>query len=110
VPLLAICLAITAIDFDVIWRYFGWLNQCIACFTLWAIAVFLRRSGRFNWVASLPAIFLTAVCITYGFIDKNCLNLPHAPSAIVATLIAISLIFVLLYRVRPFRRSHPHQN
>ncbi|MEG1740927.1 MAG: carbon starvation CstA family protein [Akkermansia sp.] len=110
VPLLAICLAITAIDFDVIWRYFGWLNQCIACFTLWAIAVFLRRSGRFHWVASLPAIFLTAVCITYGFIDKNCLNLPHAPSAIVATLIAISLIFVLLYRVRPFRRSHPHQN
>ncbi len=64
-PLFAGGIALTLIDFSLIWRYFGWANQTMACVTLWAIAVYLIRRDRFHWVASLPATFMTIVCITF---------------------------------------------
>lgn len=107
VPLLSICLLMTLVDFNVIWRYFGWLNQCIACFTLWAIAVFLRKSGKSHWFATLPAIFLSSVCISYGLVDQNCLALPGIPSAIAASIISVSLAGLLIRRVHPYPQQKP---
>jgi carbon starvation protein CstA len=104
IPLLAICLVMTAIKFDVIWRYFGWLNQCIACFTLWAVAVYLRRTGRFHWLATIPGIFLTAVCISYLLSDEHCFALPVLPSGIVATSISLILAVIFFWRVRSSTR------
>ncbi len=65
IPLFIGGIALTFIDFSVIWRYFGWMNQTMAGITLWAIAVYLIRRDRFHWVASVPATFMTIVCITY---------------------------------------------
>ncbi len=65
VPLFAAGIALTLVDFDVIWRYFGWANQSMACVTLWAVSVYLAREGRLHWIATLPALFMTAVCVTY---------------------------------------------
>lgn len=65
VPLFAAGIALTMVDFEVIWRYFGWANQSMACVTLWAVSVYLARHGRLHWIASLPAVFMTAVCVTY---------------------------------------------
>ena len=65
VPLFAAGIALTLVDFAVIWRYFGWANQSMACVTLWAVSVYLAREGRLHWIATLPALFMTAVCVTY---------------------------------------------
>ena len=35
VPLFATGIALTFVDFAVIWRYFGWANQTMSCVTLW---------------------------------------------------------------------------
>ena len=72
---LAICLPIFALTalllwfniadengFNTIWRYFGWANQTLSVFTLWAITVFLtlyRRQPAFL-IALIPACFMTA--------------------------------------------------
>ena len=64
-PLFAVGIALTFVDFSVIWRYFGWANQTMACITLWAIAVYLARRKKFHWIASLPATFMTVVCVTF---------------------------------------------
>ena len=64
-PLFAAGIALTLVDFAVIWRYFGWANQSMACVTLWAVSVYLAREGRLHWIATLPALFMTAVCVTY---------------------------------------------
>ncbi len=32
---------------------------------LWAAALFLAGSGRIHWMASVPAAFMTAVCISF---------------------------------------------
>lgn len=95
VPMFALAFAICTMDYSVIWRYFGWLNQCIACFTLVAISVFLAKTKRNYWVATIPAVFLTAVCITYGLIEKYCLNLPLLPSSIAACVASLYLVFYI---------------
>jgi carbon starvation protein CstA len=55
----------------VIWSYFGWANQTLAVFTLWAITVYLVRERKPFWVTLIPAIFMTVVCSTFLMISKN---------------------------------------
>ena len=61
--------------FNVIWSYFGWGNQTLAVFTLWAITVYLVREQKAYWITLLPAIFMTVVCSTFIIISKNAFGL-----------------------------------
>ena len=65
VPLFVIGFIITKTDFNVIWRYFGFSNQTLATIVLWASAMYLVRHGKLHWIATVPATFMTAVCVTY---------------------------------------------
>ncbi|MCQ2203975.1 MAG: carbon starvation protein A [Bacteroidales bacterium] len=51
--------------FGVIWSYFGWANQTLSVFTLWAITVYLVRNKRNYMVSLLPAILMTGVSASY---------------------------------------------
>lgn len=51
--------------FDVIWSLFGWSNQTLSVFTLWAITVYLAQQRKCYWITFLPALFMTVVCTTY---------------------------------------------
>ena len=64
--------------FNVIWRYFGWANQTLAVFTLWALTVFLarERKGAYYLMTLLPACVMTAVSVTYICIAQIGFNLP----------------------------------
>lgn len=64
-PLFAIGIALSQIDFAIIWRYFAWSNQTLAMMALWAGAAFLLKHGRFHWIATVPAVFMTAVSVSY---------------------------------------------
>jgi len=57
--------------FNTIWQYFGWANQTLAVFTLWAITVYLVRERKAFVVTLLPAIFMTVVCSTFLMISPN---------------------------------------
>ena len=58
--------------FNTIWRYFGWANQTLAVFTLWAVTVYLATSKKGFWyyITLIPACFMTAVSITFILVDK----------------------------------------
>ena len=58
--------------FNTIWRYFGWANQTLAVFTLWAITVYLasRKKGYWYYITLVPACFMTAVSLTFILVDK----------------------------------------
>ncbi len=66
---IAICLLLYSLQdangFNMIWRYFAWMNQTLAVFTLWAITVFLVRAHKTYWLTFIPALFMTGVCSTY---------------------------------------------
>lgn len=65
VPIFAVGFILSQIDFTIVWRYFAWSNQTLAMIALWTAALYLVRQGRFHWIATLPATFMTAVSITY---------------------------------------------
>ena len=58
-----------------IWQYFGWSNQTLSVFTLWAITVYLVRKNKPYVITLLPALFMTGVCSTYLFISKQAFGL-----------------------------------
>ena len=61
--------------FNVIWSWFGWANQTLAVFTLWAITAYLVREQKPYWVTLLPALFMTVVCTSFFMVSKNSLGL-----------------------------------
>ncbi|WP_276839382.1 carbon starvation CstA family protein [Anaerovibrio lipolyticus] len=68
VPLLTIGAIFSQINFDIIWRYFSWVNQTLAMIVLWTSATYLfqMEKGRKVWlIAAIPATFMSAVTFTY---------------------------------------------
>ena len=94
-PLFAVVILISQLDFSVIWRYFGWGNQTLACFTLWSVAVCLRRRGRRSLMALIPALFMTCMCATFLLHAPECaINLPlEVATPIGCVVSAICLFF-----------------
>ena len=102
IPLFALVVIISRLNYDVIWQYFGWVNQALSCFTLWAVAVLMRRRGRFHWVVSIPAVLMTSVCICFPLyvpMCHICLSLPAA--SLLACGISLALGGAFLLKCRP---------
>ena len=85
--------------FNTIWRYFGWANQTLAVFTLWAITVYLATSknGFWYYITLLPACFMTAVSLTFILVDKVGfkVNSAAAPGIGMCTFILAYIIFTV---------------
>lgn len=64
-PLFAVGFLISLYDFGLIWRYFGWANQTLATVVLWTSAMYLAKNGKLHWIATIPAIFMTAVVTSF---------------------------------------------
>jgi len=91
--------------FNIIWRYFGWANQSLAAIALWTATVYLARVRKPYWVALIPALFMTAVCITFFCVSKTSLGLPIAVSDIIGVVsMVISAIWFFNWLKR-YRKS-----
>jgi carbon starvation protein CstA len=87
--------------FSIIWRYFAWSNQTLSVFTLWTITVYLVRKGKPYRLSLIPALFMTAVCVTYICVAPEGLNLPEIVSySIGGICVAISAIWFILWKKR----------
>jgi carbon starvation protein CstA len=64
-PMFAISMYLTTINFDILWRYFSWANQSTAMIALWVGAMYLILARKLHWIASIPAAFMTMVTFTY---------------------------------------------
>src|SRR5690554_2820722 len=64
-PLFAIGFFLTQINFAVIWRYFAWSNQTLATVVLWTVTIYLVQYNKNYWITLIPALFMTAVIVTY---------------------------------------------
>ncbi len=86
--------------FNVIWQYFGWANQTLSVFTLWAITVYLAREHKPFIITFIPAIFMTGVCSVFLIESPMALALPYEYGDRVAWfLFAVCIVwFGLWYR------------
>ena len=97
IPIFAIGIAITFVNFDIIWRYFAWTNQALASIVLWCIVVYLHKERRNYWVALIPALFLTYVCASFIFVSNQFVGLGVTPMSYVwggVTTLAIAAIVI----------------
>jgi carbon starvation protein CstA len=104
-PLFALGIFITQIDFAVLWRYMAWTNQTLAVFVFWAITVYLVQRGKCYWVALVPALFMTGVCTTYILFAPEGFSLPARVSYLAGTIAVITAIAVFWNYMRKREKS-----
>ena len=51
--------------FNKIWDWFGWSNQTLSVFMLWAVTVYLVLQKKPYVITLIPALFMTVVCTTF---------------------------------------------
>ena len=88
------------LSYTVIWRYFSWTNQTLAMIVLWAGAMYLAKEGKNYLICAVPAVFMSAVSITYFFMAPECLGMIPAlknntmaayPAGIIAAVLFLSI-------------------
>ncbi len=86
--------------FNIIWRYFGWINQTLSVFTLWAISVCLvkRRKGAAYLIAEIPALLMTIVTVTFILTQKIGFGLPLEAGILISCLLAMALDGIFHYK------------
>ncbi|MBO4522245.1 MAG: carbon starvation protein A [Methanomicrobium sp.] len=94
-PIIFLC----SIDFSILWNYFSWLNQTLACLVLWTAAVFIiscRKKVKYSLIAALPAVFMTMAVSTFILHSGLGLSLDYGTSIAAGVIItaAITLTFV----------------
>lgn len=94
IPLFAIGYGITLINFDVVWRYFAWANQALACVVLWTIFVWLARNAKNYWIALIPALFMTFVETYFVLISPQFFGFGHHGLCVAC---AVALTFGFMY-------------
>ena len=100
VPLFAAGVALTFINFDVVWRYFAWTNQALASVVLWCIVVYLHKEKRNYWVALIPAMFMTYICSSFVFVSKQFVGMGAVTMAYVWGGVATAyLSAIMLYNM-----------
>lgn len=107
VPLFAVGIGITFVDFDVVWRYFSWTNQALATVVLWCIVVYLNLGRRNVWVALLPAVFMTFVCSSFVFVSPQFFGMGATTPAYIGGAVAtVVLTAAMCVRLRRDRRKN----
>lgn len=101
-PIFALSITLIFIDFQVLWRYFAWINQSLSVFTFWAITVWLARRGKLFYVSLVPALWMTMVCTTYIMVAPEGFQL----SPVVGNIIGGTVSMLLLVMFIMWKRNH----
>lgn len=107
IPLFVVAFILTQVDFEIIWRYFGWSNQMLSMLVLWAAAIFLTKNKKFHFICSIPATFMTAVDASFILQAKIGFSLPPGFSNIAGTAIGIIVFIVFLIYSSSIKTNSP---
>lgn len=105
VPLFAVGFAVSLVDFQILWRYFGWANQTTATVTLWAVSAYLFRTGKFHWISTIPAVFMTTICSTFILNAPIGLGLDYTLSVWLGFGIAILCAVLFFTMLKPMEEK-----
>lgn len=101
VPLFVLGYYVSTVDFQKLWRYFGWANQTTAMVTLWVGAAYLCRAGKFHWIATIPATFMTIVCSTFILNAPIGFGLDYTLSVWLGLASGVAALLAFLVFVKP---------
>lgn len=107
IPLFALAFLLMFIDFNVLWRYFAWSNQTLAVFTLWAITVYLARKRKFYIISLIPAMFMSAVSVSYILFAPRPegLGLDLAIAVGIGAAVAVAFLLIFIFSLKKLQAS-----
>ncbi|ETP69395.1 carbon starvation protein CstA [Planococcus glaciei] len=105
VPLFAISVLLTQIDFNLLWRYFSWANQATAAIALWIGTMYLYIQGKNYLVSMAPAIFITYMVFVYILNQKIGFNLDLNISFIIGFVLTIIIVAMFYAKARKNREE-----
>ena len=100
IPLFAVGIFLTTIDFNIIWRYFAWANQTLATIFLWTGAAYLLKNKNNYWIACIPATMMSYVCISYIIQAPEGFRLPAAIGDGAGIIGAVALFILFMIKVK----------
>lgn len=98
-PLFAIGILLTTINFGIIWRYFGWANQTLATIMLWTAVMYMYKQKRNYWFILIPALFMTMVVSSYLFIAPEGFHLNAPLSYSIGVFCTLLCLFLFMNQV-----------
>lgn len=105
IPMFAVGVLLTQIDFGIVWRYFGWANQTLAVFVLWTAAVYMKQTTGKYWFVVIPAVFMTAVVVSYILVAPEGFQLGQNISYITGISTALLFLGLFLFPLKENRKS-----
>ena len=93
------------VDFSTAWNYLGIANQILATIVLWTGAAYLIQKGRAHWMCSLPATFLTFICVSFLVVAPLGLGLDPTVGYIAGGAVALPLFAFCIVRARRYTSS-----
>ncbi|MFD1173578.1 carbon starvation CstA family protein [Oceanobacillus picturae] len=105
-PLFAVSIALTQIDFNLLWRYFSWANQSTAVIALFVGSMYLFIAKKNYWIALIPGTFMLMATMTYILNAPIGFRLPMNISYIGATIITIVLVITFFFAAVKARRNN----
>lgn len=106
VPLFAVSMVLTQIDFNLLWRYFSWANQATAVIALFVGAMYLYIAKKNYWIALVPGAFMLVMVITYILNAKIGFGLPMNVSWIGAAVGSAALVALFFKAAKSARASN----
>lgn len=97
IPIFIAGVALTQINFGVIWRYFGWSNQVLATIVLWTIVKYLIDERKIYWYVLIPAFFMTTVVVTYILVAPEGFSLDYTFSVLIGVITGLIISAGFLY-------------
>ena len=105
IPMFAIAVGLRFLDFNVLWRYFAWTNQTLACATLWAVTIWMARRDKPYWMGLLPALFMTIVCVTYILVAPEGFRLPWLPCIIAGLCVTLMSAVAFALWIKQYNKT-----
>ncbi len=99
IPIFVVAYILCNVSFSTLWNYVGIGNQVLATITLWTCATYFASVRKSHWLMSLPATFLTFICVCFFLvapIKDGGLNLEPAIGYIVGGIAAAAILAIFL--------------
>ena len=103
IPIFALAYFCCRMDFSTVWNYVGIGNQLLATIVLWTSTAYLISRRKPHWMCSVPAAFLSFVCVCYFLMapyKAGGLHLNPVAGYVAGTVIAVGLLLLSVYKSR----------
>lgn len=100
-PIFAVAFMFCKVDFSTAWSYLGIANQVLAAIVMWTASAYLINKGKPHWMCSIPAAFLTFICVCFILVAPLGFGLAPIVGYVTGIVTAIALfVFCIIKGTR----------